>query len=365
MEVYNKNVKKNKKIHDILSRCKSVSNPNYVPTLFACNAWMNVLVFLVKNHICAYFGRNKIKRQLYVCPDDGGEVAIDFYDDSSTKALPNDAPILVFFHTISGTTSTTMYFMEDAVKRGYRPCVFVRRGHLGKAEGLKTPRFNFMGDTKDMAFLMRKLREQFEKSWIGLVGISAGSGLLISYLGQQCNETPVSAACCLCPAYALFPGLKNLEEKYPFADKYVLDGVKDIYLHASKSTSHMLKVHDRDAYNNCNDATSLYKFAKVAYKFAGCNSLDEYNKKHDPMQHFHDIRTPVLLLNSDDDMVCVKENVREDLAKALPNFALVRTKYGSHIAYSEGWFGEGNFMVRLSLDWIDAAYHLYQSKMIA
>ena len=83
------------------------------------------------------------------------------------------------------------------------------------------------------------------------------------------------------------------------------------------------------------------------------------------MQHFHDIRTPVLLLNSDDDMVCVKENVREDLAKVLPNFALVRTKYGSHIAYSEGWFGEGNFMVRLSLDWIDAAYHLYQSKMIA
>ena len=360
--MYNKNVKKNKKIHDILSRCKSVSNPNYVPTLFACNTWMNVLVFLVKNHICAYFGRNKIKRQLYVCPDDGGEVAIDFYDDSSTKALPNDAPILVFFHTISGTTSTTMYFMEDAVKRGYRPCVFVRRGHLGKAEGLKTPRFNFMGDTKDMAFMMHKLREQFEKSWIGF---SAGSGLLISYLGQQCNETPVSAACCLCPAYALFPGLKNLEEKYPFADKYVLDGVKDIYLHASKSTSHMLKVHDRDAYNNCNDATSLYKFAKVAYKFAGCNSLDEYNKKHDPMQHFHDIRTPVLLLNSDDDMVCVKENVREDLAKVLPNFALVRTKYGSHIAYSEGWFGEGNFMVRLSLDWIDAAYHLYQSKMIA
>ena len=38
-----------------------------------------------------------------------------------------------------------------------------------------------------------------------MIGISAGSGLLTSYLGQEYKDTPISAACCLCPAYVLFP----------------------------------------------------------------------------------------------------------------------------------------------------------------
>ena len=260
-------------------------------------------------------------------------------------------------HTISGSSETTCYFSKDAAKRGYRTCVFVRRGHLGNGAQLKSPRFNFMGDKEDVKLCCEHVKAKYKDKnvWIGMIGISAGSGLLISYLGQEYKDTPISAACCLCPAYALFPGLKNLRDQYKFADNYVLKSVKNKFLYGN-DTSKILKKYDYNAYKNCENATSLYEFAQVAYKFAGCETLKEYNKLHDPMQHFKNINIPVFVLNSDDDMCCVKDNVREDLANELPNFALVRTKYGGHIAYSEGLFAESTYMSRISLDWMDSCF---------
>ncbi len=352
--IYHKNVKKNKKIHQILSTCKSVLIPDYVPTVFACNKWINTLCFLIRLRVIEFFYKCNIRRQTIDCIVDNGQVAIDWYEDSRTKNLKKNAPILIFLHTISGTSATTAYFLKDAAERGYRACVFTRRGHFG-ATPLKSPRFNFMGDKEDIVLCCNEVKRLYKDAWIGMIGISAGSGLLMSYLGQEYKDTPVSAACSLCPAYALFPGLKNLRDQYAFADKYVLKSVKQMYLYG-KSNSEMLKQYDNTTYNKCKNAKSLYEFAKVAYPFAGCKTLDEYNKVHNPMEHFSNINIPVLVLNSDDDMCCVKDNIREDLVENLPNFVLVRTKYGGHISFSEGYFAENSFMVRLTLDWMDACF---------
>jgi predicted alpha/beta-fold hydrolase len=73
------------------------------------------------------------------------------------------------------------------------------------------------------------------------------------------------------------------------------------------------------------------------------------------MKHVFGIRCPVMILNADDDMVCLKRNIREDLPRDHGGVLMVRTSEGSHIAFSEGMFGEGNFMIRKSLDFLDAA----------
>ena len=93
----------------------------------------------------------------------------------------------------------TGHYMRHATSRGWRSCVFNRRSHAGVP--LTTPTFNVMGDTNDTKEQVRFVRERFPNSYLAMVGVSAGSGLLFSYLGKEGNNTPINVAAALCPAY--------------------------------------------------------------------------------------------------------------------------------------------------------------------
>ena len=89
--------------------------------------------------------------------------------------------------------------MRYATSRGWRSCVFNRRGHPGLY--LTSPSFNIVGDPRDTKAQVDQVRRRFPASFLAMVGISAGCGSLLSYLGSQATNTPVSVAAALCPAY--------------------------------------------------------------------------------------------------------------------------------------------------------------------
>ena len=131
---------------------------------------------------------------------------------------------------------------------------------------------------------------------------------------------------------------------------------KDLWFRDKVDVDMLTKFH-KEAAEKCLNATTFLEFVHNHYPFAaGCATLSEYWKLHNPMSHYTGNKRPVLILNIDDDLICVKDNIREDVACEEYNSVLVRTKYGSHVAYSEGWFGESNYMVRLSLDFMEACY---------
>ena len=73
------------------------------------------------------------------------------------------------------------------------------------------------------------------------------------------------------------------------------------------------------------------------------------------MEYFAGNAIPCLVLNSFDDFLCVKENIRKDLLEAgVVNYVGVLTEHGTHCAYTEGALGEGNYMWRKTLDFFDA-----------
>ena len=89
--------------------------------------------------------------------------------------------------------------MRYATRRGWKSCVFNRRGHAGVS--LTSPCFNVMGDAADTKAQVDFVKEKHPGSYLAMVGISAGSGLLFTYLGKEGNNTPVRTAAALCPAY--------------------------------------------------------------------------------------------------------------------------------------------------------------------
>lgn len=67
---------------------------------------------------------------------------------------------------------------------------------------LTSPGFNVVGDAADTAAMVARVRARHPAAaFLAMVGVSAGSGLLVTYLGRHHATTPVQAAVALCPAY--------------------------------------------------------------------------------------------------------------------------------------------------------------------
>ena len=188
-----------------------------------------------------------------------------------------------------------------------------------------------------------------------MVGLSAGSGLLVSYCGQKGANAQIDAAVALCPAYDIRESFKELGEESPAVEKAMLSELRRVFI---KGNEEVLGAFDADALAACEAAETLDGFMAAHAPFAlgrvGAN-VDEYYEHSNPMNYIGGNRTPMLVLNSCDDMVCRAENIREDLVRSHPGYALVRTARGSHIAFNEGLLGNKCFMSRLTLDFMDAA----------
>ena len=49
--------------------------------------------------------------------------------------------------------------------------------------------------------VVNQIRENYPDNFIGLAGISAGSGQVVSYIGREGSNVRVNAAASLCPAW--------------------------------------------------------------------------------------------------------------------------------------------------------------------
>jgi len=336
------------RIEAIIDICPELKNPRYIPTFWAADQWVNMALLIAKQRFDKSFFRKTNYTREVLTMTDGGTVSIDF---PSNSGLPEDAPLVIFLHTITGSSSDTGHYMRYATRRGWRSFVFNRRGH-GKVS-LTSPNFNVMGDVADTRAQVEFVTARYPAaSYVGMVGISAGSGLLVTYLGKEGDNTPVQAACSLCPAYDISQAFKNLSEDYPVVDKHILASMKKCFIRPNKN---ILSTKSQSALDNCSQATTINEFISAHFPFAGYDSLEEYFIDNNPMEWVKGIVRPVMIVNSEDDMVCLPGNIREDVITSLGGALLLRTKKGAHIAFNEGIFGTGCYLSRITMDFLDAA----------
>ena len=163
---------------------------------------------------------------------------------------------------------------------------------------------------------------------------------------------PIDAAASLCPAWDISVSFEYLRSLYPRMDSFILNTVRDFFVERPENATAMA-AHPK-AVEAARAATTLNEFVEACVPFAGCNDMEHYHKCNNPMEFAFGNTTPTIVLNSLDDFLCVKENIRLDLLDRAESYALLVTDEGSHIAYSEGCFGQGNYMWRLTLDFFEA-----------
>ena len=196
---------------------------------------------------------------------------------------------------------------------------------------LTTPRINILGSTDDLREQLAVIRARFPESALYGVGSSAGSGLLTRYLGEEGDASPFVAAFAYCPGYDTD---HVFDTAHPFYSRYMTRKLVRQFITPNADKLGHLRTSKELA-----SSERLGEFHRSAYELAGYASYDEYTAATNPMRVFEAVRTPMMILNAEDDPVCRIDNVAPylDTIARMPNVVLVTTERGSHCAHYEGW----------------------------
>lgn len=245
-------------------------------------------------------------------------------------ALPAATPTIVVLHTITGSPASMAELVQDLqAGTGWRVVLCLRRGHGDLP--LTTPRLNILGSTDDLREQLRVIRGRFPDSPLYAVGSSAGSGLLVRYLGEEGGAAPFRAAFAYCPGYNTDDGFDKV---HPFYSRAMAKKLVRQFI-----APHLPRLAHLPTIAQLQNAKDLAEFHRHSYELAGYGSYADYAQASNPMRVFHAVQTPLMVLNSEDDPVCRIANVGPylDSMRQLPDVILVTTAEGSHCAHYEGW----------------------------
>ena len=138
---------------------------------------------------------------------DGSQVALDWGGEEAVH-LSADSPILVVCHGLSSCSDAMRSMCHDALHAGFRPVAFNQRGHGGTK--LLHPKLQPFGDISDLDQAIQFIHQRFPNAPIVGVGFSAGSGLMVSYLGEKGKESLIKAAVAVSPGTTPMPHFAKL-----------------------------------------------------------------------------------------------------------------------------------------------------------
>ncbi len=295
----------------------------YTPTPWAYNTHAQ-LIWLV-------FSSTVFKRQLpmqrqLLTMKDGGTTAVDWLDTDQ----PPDSPILVVLHTIGGSRQSMTALMKDLHElTGWRLALCLRRGH--DTLPFTAARYNTMGDMDDFHEQLAHIKSRYPNAPLYGVGSSAGSALLVRYLGETQDNSALAAGIAYCPAYDTEVAFERLHPFY--SRKIARDLVREFI---APHTAYFAQLPN---FERACQAKNLAQLQSYMHEFSGYATPTAYHQQCNPATVMSDIKVPLLVINADDDPVCVKQNVLEhqDKILSMDKTLLVRTQRGSHCAFYEGW----------------------------
>jgi len=279
---------------------------------------------------------------------DGGTVSLDWLGLDDPAHGP-DTPTVVILPTICGDGQTLRRTVRAMRRRlGWRVVVCNRRGH--GTLPLTSPRFSTLGATDDVRAQLARVRARLPDSPLFGLGISAGSGLLVRYLGEEGARTPLVAAIAHCPGYDTTRAFHRIHRVY---DRYLIGAVRRYFVER-----HAEVLREIPGYTAIVASRTVGEFHDRQHPFAGFASMDDFHRHTNPMVVADNVDIPLLILNAADDPICSVANVDEhrDLFTNVADSLLVLTARGSHCAFLEGQWRPCSWAHRLIGEYFGAVY---------
>jgi len=129
------------------------------------------------------YPRVSYRRQRWETPD-GDFVDVDGLVEKGANANPAGRPLVVLFHGLEGRSAShyAHALMSEVAKADWSGAVVHFRGCSGEPNRL--PRAYHSGDSSEIDWMLRRLREQHNGA-LYAVGVSLGGNALLKWLGEQ------------------------------------------------------------------------------------------------------------------------------------------------------------------------------------
>ena len=276
----------------------------------------------------AFRYRPQLRRETLELPD-GDITAVDWVVESSE--LPPSSPLLVILHGLesSAESAYARMIMRAATRRKWRCCVLHFRD-CGDYRN-RLPRRYHAGETNDIRFFLDTLVHEEDSGPIIAAGYSLGGNVLLKYLGEVGNSSPLKAAAAVCVPLDLYKCAEALNIGFSrFYQWYLLKSMKE---------SVREKFDPHTAAFDWERTMSARTFAEfddaVTAPLHGFAGMSDYYDRCSSNQFLKDIARPTLIINALDDPFMTPGVIphRDRLSESV---SLEVSEKGGHVGFVSG-----------------------------
>ena len=270
----------------------------------------------------------KIERKIIDLPD-GDIISLDTINQSKQKN--KSRPLLLILHGLEGSSKSSyaIQLLQYAQKNDWNAAVINSRDCGGCHNNL--PRRYHAGETSDLKFIVEKIHQEGYMGKIYVVGYSLGGNVLLKYLGEQGEDTLVSAAVAISVPLDLHMSSlalnQNFSKIYQF---YLLNCMKKAIRRKFN------KFNAPFEWSNAMNSKTFSQFDNiVTAPLHGFNSKNDYYELCSSKYFLKKIKIPTLIINSRDDPFMLPEMIPD--ANNLSNSVQLEiSDSGGHVGFISG-----------------------------
>lgn len=254
---------------------------------------------------------------------DGDFVDIDWTGDSG--------PIVVILHGLQGSSRSphVQGLLAALRRRGWRGAVMHFRGCSGEPNRL--PRTYHSGETGDLGYFVRRLRERHPSTPVAAVGYSLGGNVLLKWLAERGADAELAAAVAVSVPFRLDRAAERLERG--FSRLYKRHFIADLQRTVLDKFQHRPGPLDIDAVRR--ERTFRGFDDRVTAPLHGFRNAEHYYHTASCRQYLRRVSCATLIVHALDDPFMTRDVVprREELA---PSLRLELSAAGGHVGFVGG-----------------------------
>jgi uncharacterized protein len=288
----------------------------------------------------------RFERERWASPDD------DFVDvDFATHAAKPDAPQLVLFHGLEGSSQShyALAFADWARQQAMPYAVPHFRGCSGEIN--RAPRAYHSGDFQEIDWLLRRIKAREPQRKLIAVGISLGGNALMRWaqeMGASASEIASAIASVCSPldlaaaGHAIGKGFNRQIYTRMFLKTMKPKAMERLALHPKLFNANALQA-SRD----------LYEFDNIfTAPLHGFKNTEDYWDRASAKPRMAEIQIPALALNARNDPFMPASSLPQE-GKVGKHVTLWQPKHGGHVGFPGGAFpGHVHAMPRAVGQWL-------------
>ncbi|KAI7864528.1 Alpha/Beta hydrolase protein [Spinellus fusiger] len=356
--------KKMSLVEYIARECPSIIGPKavYNPTPYLFHSLLQGAYSVYEGGTKIDFGVN-YEREYYTFPD-GGQLALDWTNNRPSDFL-DKTPTAVFLHGLTGGSNEyyilSMLQVITAAPFNYRGVVINNRGCANSE--LTTPQLYSGCYTDDVRAAIKHIQKSLAPGTplIG-IGFSLGSNILVKYLGEEGDKTPLTAAVSIGNPFDFKGSSDLLYQSLAGRNIYapvMATGLKKLFFrHAA-----ILSKLDHIDTDEIMATDNIRDFDKVCTrKLTGHTTVNNYYRAASSCCYIEHVRIPLLCINALDDPISNKACIPYDEIATNPYVILALTEQGGHIGWFEHFFSPKRWIVKPVTEFIGAMGRAFGSE---